>query len=100
MRFGSYPQSCFRKLFTVSTVGEAAVKNLGFTGGKGSALVCESSEFKTIGAGGFCSCGAAAPACPCATAETPNTEARPANIQIEIFKEPFLLPPLSAGRCL
>src|SRR5712664_3476300 len=54
MRFGSYPQSVFKNALTVSTVGEAAVKYFGFTGGNGSALgVCPIS-CNSSGAAGFC----------------------------------------------
>src|SRR5665213_3589504 len=92
MRLESYPHNALRKAFTVSTVGEAAVKYFGFATGKGSALgVCPKS-FKCnagAGAGAF----GAVPVVPVwapATTATLRTDANPANIHFEIFKELFL----------
>src|SRR6266702_3489711 len=45
MRLGSKPHTWCRKAFTVSVVGEGAVKSFGFAGGSGSA--------EATGAGGF-----------------------------------------------
>jgi len=107
MRLVSYPQSVFRKALTVSTVGELAVKNFGSTGGNGSALVSCPRLCNFSGAAGFCASAAAgvvaavpAPVwdtvCAPAIAVTLRAVANPANIKYELFKEPFLLPPLSA----
>src|SRR6185312_10805341 len=108
MRLESYPHSAFKKEFTVSTVGVAAVKYLGFTGGNGSGLLICPRSFNFSGAGvvAFCAgagaaaLGAVAPVCapavpvvpvcaPAATA-TLRTDANPANMSFEIFKESFL----------
>jgi hypothetical protein len=97
IRVGSYPHSVFRKLFTVSTVGDDAVKYFGFTGGNGSGLLDGSSEFNCSGGavGAALDAGAAgvaapAPVCAPATVATLRADANPANIKYEIFKEPFL----------
>src|SRR6202453_1608688 len=91
MRFASYPQSVFKKELTVSTVGEVAVKNFGFTAGNGSALVVGSSFRNCSGAAGFGAAagaeGAAAPVpvgdpvCAPAIAVTLRVAAKPANVK-------------------
>jgi hypothetical protein len=94
----SYPHNAFRKAFTVSTVGEGAVKYFGFAGGNGSAFgVCPRSFNCNAGVGAVAF--GAVPVVPVwapATAATLRTDANPANIHFEIFKESLPPPPLYA----
>src|ERR1700728_1765334 len=95
MRHGSYPHSAFRKEFTVSTVGEDAVKYFGFAAGNGSALGVWPISCNCNGPVGFCAAAGGAGAAPVpvrapANPVTPRPVANTANIQFEIFKESIL----------
>src|SRR6185437_16889797 len=93
IRLASYPHNAFRNAFTVSTEGEGAVKYFGFAAGNGSGLlVCPRSFRCSAGAGGAVVFGAVpvVPVCAPAMTETLRTDANPANIHFEIFKESFL----------